>query len=176
MPPAGGRAESRPMAPGRAAHELVRRAQRIALAGRTRLRLEFDQPIPQTQAAERLGLARAPEDLQPAVRGGQLERGPVDVRGQVLPAHEPVGIVADVVAVIGPQQAGGSKLRVVQRARRVPVVDDHRQPALQSSTEPPSPSRSLEPDLRHLALDELDPDARQRRRQVGRRWGAGDLR
>ena len=137
--------------------------------------LELDQPIAQTQAAERLGLGRPPEGLQPAVGSGQLEGGPVDVRGQVLSAHEPVRIVAHMVAVIGPQQAGGSKLRVVQRGGWVPVVDDHRQPALQSGTEPPSPGRSLEPDLSDLALDQLDPDARQRRRQVGRRWREGDL-
>ena len=53
--------------------------------------LELDQPITEAQAAERLGLGRPPQDLQPAVLGSHLERGPVDMRGQVLPAHEAVG-------------------------------------------------------------------------------------
>ena len=74
-----------------------------------RVRLQRDEQVARTEVRQEAGLRGAAERLEARGGSGSLDRGEVDVGGQVLAPdrHERIGM--DPMAVVGPK--GGAAIR-----------------------------------------------------------------
>ena len=114
-----------------------------------------------------------PRWASPAAVGGALDRGDVDVRGQVLPPDVRVRVVVDLVADVRPQRPVASADRVVQLGRGVAVVDEQqRRRGSRPAAAPPRPSRRARGRSRRVwpsaSVDALggEPRGQRRRRRL----------
>src|SRR5436190_3478492 len=126
------------------------------IVGRRRSRVGLDraQDVFHAEANEELGLAcRA--DPAPAERAERaLDRGEVDVRGQVLATDRFEGIRVRSVPGVGAQ--GGASSGVVQGPCLVAVVDEQREAVLRPGRQVTGPVIETETDLCPLAICEPD--------------------
>ena len=97
-----------------------------------------------------------PRWSRPAARAARLDRGDVDVGGQVLAADVDVRVVVDAMAEVGAERAVAAPDRVVELGRGVAVVDEQQDAALEAGRRRVHPGPSAEGDLGALALGELD--------------------
>ena len=73
-----------------------------------------------------------PRWSRPAARAARLDRGDVDVGGQVLAADVDVRVVVDAMAEVGAERAVAAPDRVVELGRGVAVVDEQQDAALEA--------------------------------------------
>src|SRR5688500_6272397 len=90
--------------------------------------------------------------VQAGSGGGPLDRGHVDVRGEVLAADRRIRIVARDMPDVPKERAARPAPRIVELGRRVSVVDEQQLAALQAPRRGGDPSVEGEADLGLLAL------------------------
>ena len=82
-----------------------------------------------------------------------LDRGDVDVGGQILAADRAVGIVVDLVAEVRRERAFRTSSVVIEVGGRIAVVDEQDQALREPGGRRGDPGVDGEADLRPLALD-----------------------
>ena len=116
-----------------------------------------------------------PRWVRPAAVGGSLDRGDVDVGGQVLPADVEVRVVVDAMAEVGAERAVATPDRVVQLRGGVAVVDQQEHAALEAGRRGRDPAVDGEADLGALPVGEDDALRRETGGERRRRRGCLDV-
>src|SRR6187397_674254 len=128
----------------------------VALERRRRVGLDRAQQVLGAEADKELGLGRRAEMGETGGARSGLDRGDVDVGGEVLATDVGVRVVKDAMAEVGAERAIAAPNRVVEVGCRVAVVDEEQDASLEPGGGGVHPGAESERDLRALALGELD--------------------
>ncbi len=131
--------------------------------------LDRVEEVLRAEPDQELGLGRGSEVGQAGGRRGSLDRGHVDVGGEVLAPDVGVWIVVDPVPEIGAERAVATPDRVVQLGGGIAVVDDEEDPATEAGRRVADPRVDREADLGALPVGEGDTVVGKAGRQRGRR-------